>query len=107
MFCTLCRSGGGVAEPTAGGGTGSPDRNLLWRNEMAQMPTPETERKRLEELQGKVWDTSELQRDFTVESFAAPYVLVTKQATSQKGTMLFQHRPRYYFDFVPDTGRSK
>lgn len=44
-----------------------------------------------------VWDTESLQRDFTVESFAAPFVIVVRKDDGVKGSLLFNHAPRLYF----------
>ena len=59
----------------------------------------EGEREMLEKAHGQVWDTQELGKDFTVEGFMAPFIVVIEKATGKKGTMLFQHSPRYYFQF--------
>ena len=48
------------------------------------------------------WDTQQLQRDFIVRSFLAPFVFVTRKSDGAKGTMKFVHRPRFYFNFVED-----
>ncbi len=56
-------------------------------------------REYLETEHGQVWDTTELQQDFTVQGFAAPFVIVTHKATGQHGALMFQHRPRFYFCF--------
>jgi hypothetical protein len=48
---------------------------------------------------GQVWDTEELSRDFIVEGFLAPFVRVTRKRDGVKGTLLFQHHPRFYFSF--------
>jgi hypothetical protein len=63
---------------------------------------PALERRRLEEHygQGKVWDTKELAEDFEVLSFLAPFVIVKHRETGQKGSLLFQHQPRFYFYFA-------
>lgn len=45
------------------------------------------------------WNTAELQRDFTVVGFQAPFVLVTRKSDGVKGTLEFTHSPRVYFDF--------
>jgi hypothetical protein len=50
---------------------------------------------------GPIWDTTALQRDFTVEGFAAPFVVVRRKSDGQRGTLEFTHSPRYYFDFQP------
>lgn len=49
---------------------------------------------------GQVWTTEELQRDFTVHQFCAPFVVVTRKADGAAGVLTFQHMPRFYFDFV-------
>ena len=59
----------------------------------------DTERIRLETIHGQVWDTQELQTDFTVQGFAAPSVICTNKESGKKGTLTFQHRPRFYFDW--------
>ena len=56
-------------------------------------------REYLEVEHGQVWDTTELQQDFIVQGFAAPFVIVTRKATGQVGSLMFQHRPRFYFRF--------
>jgi len=48
---------------------------------------------------GKVWDTQELQAEFEVDSFLAPYVLVRRKSDGKRGTLQFQHMPRYYFNW--------
>jgi hypothetical protein len=60
----------------------------------------EADRTQMEALHGKVWDTDELQKDFTVHSFAAPFVMVTKKSDNKKGMLMFQHWPRLYFGWM-------
>lgn len=57
-------------------------------------------REALEAKHGQVWDTAQLQEDFTVHGFLAPFVMVTRKADGQKGMLLFQHSPRLYFSFT-------
>ena len=45
------------------------------------------------------WDTTELQRDFRVVGFLAPYVVVVRKSDGVKGVMQFTHNPRVYFGF--------
>jgi hypothetical protein len=45
----------------------------------------------------QVWTTEQLAEDFTVTGFAAPCVVVTRKADGVVGTLLFTHRPRFYF----------
>ena len=49
-----------------------------------------------------VWDTRELSADFEVLGFLAPFVVVTKKSDGQRGSLLFQHHPRYYWGFTPE-----
>jgi len=53
----------------------------------------------LEEEHGQVWDTDELTRDFTVDGFMAPFVVVIRKSDGVKGTLQFQHDPRFYYGF--------
>jgi len=71
------------------------------REMVAEINSNPTTRKEAEVAYGQVWDTSELSRDFTVISFLAPFVHVTRKQDGVEGTMLFQHRPRYYYRFDP------
>ena len=45
----------------------------------------------------KTWTTDEMQEDFTVEGFLAPYVIVRRKSDGQRGTLMFRHSPRVYF----------
>ena len=56
----------------------------------------------LEAQFGQVWDTAELQRDYTVEGFAAPFVVVERKADGARGSLEFTHMPRFYFSFAVD-----
>ena len=59
-------------------------------------------RELLEQQHGQVWDTSELQRDFTVLGFSAPFVIVAEKESGRRGSLLFQHNPRLYHSFQPE-----
>ena len=70
------------------------------RREMVQaINSVPSERERLEEMYGEVWDTSEVSRDFEVIGFMAPFITVKRKEDSVKGVLMFQHNPRFYFDF--------
>ncbi len=51
---------------------------------------------------GRVWDTEELCAEFEVIGFMAPFVVVRRKSDGQKGSLEFQHNPRFCFSFVPD-----
>ena len=55
----------------------------------------------LEAKHGKVWTTGELADDFEVIGFMAPVVVVRRRRDGQKGSLYFQHNPRFYFSFEP------
>ena len=59
-------------------------------------------REALEAQHGQVWSTDELTRDFEVLGFLAPYVVVRRRSDGRKGSLEFQHRPRFYFGFRLD-----
>jgi hypothetical protein len=58
-------------------------------------------REYLEHIYGQIWDTSELARDFIVIGFSAPLVVVKRKSDDQKGSLMFQASPRFYFGFEP------
>ena len=58
-------------------------------------------REYLEEKHGQVWSTTELQEEFEVIGFAAPLVVATRKSDGTKGSLMFQHSPRFYFGWSP------
>ena len=52
---------------------------------------------------GPTWTTTELQQDFEVTGFAAPYVVVRRRSDAVIGTLEFTHSPRLYFGFTADS----
>ena len=71
-------------------------------NAAVESQSPDQERKRLETQYGQVWNTQELGKDFEVIGFAAPFVVVRRRADGAKGSLQFQHSPRFYFAFQAD-----
>ena len=59
----------------------------------------EGSREYLEAKHGEVWDTNELQQEFEVLSFMAPFVVVRRRSDRAMGSVMFQASPRYYFSF--------
>lgn len=68
---------------------------------MAEINAAPGSREALEAKYGQVWDTDQLRAEFEVTAFMAPFVGVTRKADGVKGLMMFQHAPRYYFQFEP------
>lgn len=54
----------------------------------------------LEAQYGQVWNTSELSKDFEVLGCMAPFIVVRRKSDGAKGSLEFQHSPRFYFNFV-------
>ena len=73
-------------------------------NSQVESNDADKERARLEAKYGKVYDTKEVSAEFEIEGFMAPYIVCTSRRTKEKGTMEFQHDPRFYFNFRPYKG---
>jgi hypothetical protein len=58
-------------------------------------------REALEAEHGQVWDTDQLMEEFEVIGFMAPICVVRRRADGVKGSVEFQHNPRFYFSFKP------
>ena len=58
-------------------------------------------REALEAEHGQVWDTDQLMAEFEVIGFMAPVCVVRRRSDGVKGSVEFQHSPRYYFSFQP------
>lgn len=63
-----------------------------------------SEREQLESRVGQVWDTRELQEEFDVKSFLAPFVSVKRKSDGVEGTLTFQHQPRFYYGWQENDG---
>jgi len=64
--------------------------------EVSQLTNPRAE---LEAKYGQCWDTQELQADYSVQGFMAPFVVVSRKADGVRGTLMFSHSPRFYHSF--------
>ena len=73
----------------------------LRRERLVEINTEPGSRAALEAKYGTVWDTAELSQTFEVIGFMAPLVVVRRKADGVKGSLEFQHNPRYYFSFEP------
>lgn len=56
----------------------------------------------LEAKHGKVWTTSEMSAEYEALGFMAPYIIVRKRETGERGSLMFTHSPRFYFNFQPE-----
>ena len=71
------------------------------RQQLAEINAQPGSREALEAQHGQVWDTQQLGQDFTVEGFMAPYVVARRKSDGMRGSLMFQHSPRFYFCFQP------
>lgn len=46
------------------------------------------------------WTTEELQEEFEVIGFMAPFVQVKRKSDNAVGAVEFTHNPRLYYDFM-------
>ena len=74
----------------------------LRREQVAAINVDPKSREALAALHGQIWDTTELQRDFEPLGFAAPYIIVRRREDGVRGSLMFQHEPRFYFRFEPE-----
>ena len=49
----------------------------------------------------QVWTTAEMQADFEALGFMAPFIIVRRRSDGAKGTLMFDHSPRFYFGWEP------
>jgi len=75
------------------------------RERLVEINAAPGSREALEAQYGQVWDTQQLTEDFQVIGFLAPVVVVRRRADGVKGSLEFQHSPRYYFSFQPHEGK--
>jgi hypothetical protein len=79
----------------------SDETEAIRRQQLAEINAHPGSREALEAEHGQVWDTQQLGQDFDVQGFMAPYVVVRRRSDGQRGSLMFQHNPKYYFGFEP------
>ena len=72
------------------------------REMVAEINAEPGSRTALEAKHGQVWDTDQLQQDFEALGFMAPFIIVRRRSDGVKGSLMFQHNPRFYFRFQPE-----
>lgn len=72
------------------------------RELVAEINAQPGSREALEAEHGQVWSTDDVRRDFEVLGFAAPFVVVRRKSDGVRGSLMFQHDPRFYFAFSPE-----
>ena len=78
------------------------ETEVIRREMVATINADPGNRADLESKHGKVWSTSELTEDFEVLGFMAPLVVVRRRSDHVRGSLLFQHDPRFYHSFQPE-----
>lgn len=75
------------------------------RQRLAEINAEPGSREALEAQYGQVWSTDQLCEDFEVIGFMAPIIAVRRRSDGKKGSLEFQHSPRFYFSWKPHEGR--
>jgi hypothetical protein len=78
------------------------ETEAIRRQMVAEINANPGSREYLEAKHGNVWDTSELQDAFQVLGFMAPFVVARRRRDGVKGSLMFQHDPRFYHSFKPE-----
>ena len=76
--------------------------DVLRLDRLAAINAAPGDRAKLETRYGQVWDPQELRRDFDVQGYLAPIVVVRRRSDGVIGTLEFQHQPRFYFNWRDD-----
>ncbi|MBY0523628.1 MAG: hypothetical protein K2R98_09515 [Gemmataceae bacterium] len=79
------------------------DTEASRRERLVEINSQPDSREALEAVYGQVWTTDQLRDDFEVIGFMAPLVVVHRKADGVKGSLEFQHAPRFFFNFAPHT----
>ena len=69
------------------------------RRRLAEINAQPGSREALEAQHGQVWDTDQLRDEFEAIGFMAPYIVVRRFSDGVKGSLKFEHNPRFYFNF--------
>lgn len=81
-----------------------PTESARWAR-LLEINARPNDRKTLEAEFGPVWSPGEFAEQFEVIGFLAPYVVVRRKADGAKGSLEFQHDPRFYFHFAAHWAR--
>lgn len=65
----------------------------------SHVSTPSMSREELSARHGRVWDTSELAREFVVTAIIDTMLVVRRKEDGQVGHVSYQNQPRYYYGF--------
>ena len=71
------------------------------RQRLAEINVVPGSREALEAEYGQVWTTDEMSEEFEAIGFMAPLIVVRRRSDGVKGSLEFQHNPRFYFSWQP------
>lgn len=71
------------------------------RKRLAEINVEPGSREDLEARYGQVWDTDQMSEEFQAIGFMAPLIVVRRRSDGVKGSLEFQHSPRFYFSWQP------
>jgi len=75
------------------------ETETLRRQRLAEINCEPGSRAALEAQYDQVWSTDQLREEFEILGFMAPYVVVRRRSDGVKGSLEFQHNPRFFFNF--------
>lgn len=78
------------------------ETETLRRQRLAEINVKPGSREALEAQHDQVWSTDELREEFEVLGFMAPYIVVHRRSDGVKGSLEFQHNPRFFFNWQPE-----
>ena len=74
---------------------------FIRRERVAEINLEPGSREALEAQHGQVWTTEEMSAEFQAIGFMAPLIVVFRKSDGMKGSLEFQHSPRFYFNWQP------
>lgn len=77
------------------------ETEAIRRQRLVEINLAPGSREALEAEHGQVWDTDQLGQDFEAIGFMAPLIVVRRRSDGVKGSLEFQHSPRFYFNWQP------
>jgi len=77
------------------------ETETIRRFQLVEINAQPGSREALEVEHGQIWDTEQLRESFVVEGYLAPYAVVRRKSDGQRGSLMFQSNPRFYFSFEP------
>jgi hypothetical protein len=71
------------------------------RKRLAEINAVPLSRTKLEAKYERIWNTQQLTEEFVVTAFIAPLVVVRRKTDNAIGSLEFQNKPRFFYDWMP------